>query len=63
MAASPLDDGKNQTRRMRGIMHNTVDRRVVLIGGFVPDITAGVAVACKPWEVAARHLQPDAVAW
>ena len=63
LSISPLDDGKSQTRGMRGIMHYTVDRRLVLIGCFVPDITARVAVAGKPWEVAARHFQPDAVAW
>jgi hypothetical protein len=34
LAISPLDDWKKQTRGMHGIMHYTVDCRLVLIGCF-----------------------------
>jgi hypothetical protein len=57
-----FNDWQDQARGMCSIMHNTIDRRLVLVGCFMHDITARVAVAGKPWEVTARHLQPDAVA-
>ena len=47
---------------MGGIMENAVDRRLVLVSGFLGDDPTGVAVAIKSWEITARHLQPDAVA-
>src|SRR4051812_36402437 len=50
---SALNDREHQTRRMREIMHNPVDRRLVLIGCFMHDISARVAVTREAWEIAA----------
>ena len=58
----PLDDGENQMRRMRRIMVNAIDGRLVLIGCFAGDVPAGVAVASEAGEVTAGDLQADAVA-
>jgi hypothetical protein len=38
-----------------------VDRGLVLVGGFVGDVAAGVAVAVGFGEVAAGDFEPDAV--
>src|SRR5260370_32393563 len=61
MMASSFNDREDQTRRMCGIMHNTVDRRLVLISCFMHTLSARVAVTSEAWEVAARYLKSDAV--
>ena len=50
-------------RWMRGVMEDAIDRRLILVGSFAGDLPTRIAVAIKPREVAARNLQPDAVAW
>jgi hypothetical protein len=56
MTNSPLDNWKDQPGRMRGIVEDAIDRRVVLLGCLMHDITARVAVAGEAWKVAARHF-------
>jgi hypothetical protein len=41
---------------------HSIDRRSVLTGSVARDLLARVAVAVRPREVAARDLQPEAVA-
>jgi len=48
-------------RWMGGIMEDAIDRQLILVGGFNGDISACVAVALKPGEIAARNLQTDAM--
>src|SRR5437588_5423741 len=61
LAGSPFDDWENQTRWMRRVMEDAIDRRSVVISSFARDLSARVAVAVESREVAARNLQPDAV--
>jgi hypothetical protein len=49
-------------RRMRRIMENATDGRLVFIGCLAGDLPAGVAVAVEAREVAAGDLQADAMA-
>src|SRR5438445_8196783 len=62
LAYSPFDDWENQTRPVRRVMEDAIDRRSVVTGSFAGDLPTRVAVAGEPWEVAARDLQPNAVA-
>jgi hypothetical protein len=49
-------------RRMCRVTEEPIDRRSVLTGSLTGDVPAHVAVAAEPWEVAARNLEPNAVA-
>ncbi len=49
-------------RWMRGVMEDAIDRRLIAIAAFAGDYPARVAVPVKPRKIAARNLQPDAVA-
>ena len=49
-------------RRMRGVMEDAIDCRLILIPAFAGDYPTRVAVTVKTREIAARNLQPDAVA-
>src|SRR5256885_15556034 len=43
-------------------MEDAIDRRSVVTGSFTRDLPPCVAVAGKPWEVAACDLQSDGAA-
>ena len=62
MACSTFDDREDQPRQMRRVVEDAIDRRPVVTGSFARDFPAGVTVAIESREVAARHLQPYAVA-
>ncbi len=47
---------------MRGVMADAIDRRLISVTAFAGDYPARVAVTVKTREIAARNLQPDAVA-
>ena len=44
------------------VREDAVDRRPIVLGGFAGDLPARVAVAAGPWEIAARDLEPNAMA-
>ena len=50
------DEGKNEMRRMRGVMEDAIDRRLVLIDCLAGDVPTRVAVAVKTREIAARNF-------